>query len=69
MKTHQTTNKWQYLTCNQIVIFKSKIGKGYSDTQIEIGQWKVDNCKTHLDQFCLYSKLIYPNSYEKLHIM
>ena len=29
MKTHQASNKWQSLTCNQNVIFKPK---RYSDT-------------------------------------
>ena len=57
-KLKQTPNKWQYLTCNQSVIFKPKLAKWYSNTQIVICQWKLDNYKTRLDCFCLKSKLI-----------
>ena len=68
MKTNQTSNKWQYLASNQSVIFKPKLAKWYSDTRTVIFQWKLHNYETHLDYFCLWSKLIYPSSFEKLHV-
>ena len=52
----------------QSVIFKPKLSKWYSDTQTVICQWKLHNYKTHLDYFCLWSKLTCPGSFEKLHI-
>ena len=52
----------------QSVIFELTLAKWYSDTQIVICQWKLHNYKTYLNYFCLSSKLIYPGSFEKLHM-
>ena len=61
MKTHQTPNKWHHLTCIKCH-FQTK-----NDTQTGICQSKLHNYKTHLNHFCLYLKLIYPSSFEKLY--
>ena len=66
METQKTPNK--YLTCNESVTFKPNLAKWYSYTQTIICQWKLHNYKTHLDHFCLWSKLIDLSSFEKLRV-